>query len=316
MREKETNANYIRTMDNLRISSEAMEENLMLYQDLKGKVDMRIKTIIGVMAGAAACVALAAGMYLGNMGKVQDSGENGSIGAFLSEKTEGVKDRIENAFTLKVLAAEPKDGEGEPSYTELTEGKAVTVFIDANSLCWGLSANEEDGKVFFNLELQMNCEGDNIESITYSIDNALFQIIQPEEDSGEEIIITDGIDAEHTFYKSYTVAYDKQSDSHTWINICSDAEGRYVNNFMRLFDTNEADSAEDELAAYRELFDGIVIHCTVTFEDGTTDTKDIALDAEVLPYEEVYGTPEIAEGYADWALKETVVPVYRLMAEE
>lgn len=135
------------------------------------------------IALAAACMAVVvtAGTLAGPVKNIMEYSRAGSEDALLA-----AVDQIDNLFTLQVKAAGAGDGQMVP----LTEGNPVPVTINGDKAgTWVLGADDINGSIVdycINIP-QIVCEGDQIESITYSINNGAFQIVQPE--NGESIIV-------------------------------------------------------------------------------------------------------------------------------
>ena len=336
---------YEQAMEKLHMRAEAMKENKGLYQEVRGKQRGNIRVLFGTTAAAAACAALVCGAYLGNAGGIRErmmgerAGETG-LQTLAGEGVSGAAEKIENMFTLKVLAKEYEDGEEVVKETVLEPKKAVPLFMAGNKekssyvLGTGEIGENGEGDVYFTLAANLECEGNDIESVTYSINNALFQVVQPKDSSillnGEEAepVMTGMIGGDMTeyrdeagnlkyseiisdnrYYKSFTVAYDKQSGAHTWINICNDSNaGKRVQDALRLF--GEAESAEDCLDAYNELLDGVEIICTANYTDGTSASAKIAVNAAIVPLPPLQ-PGEHREG-PEWQMEKTVEPVFEL----
>ena len=234
----------------------------------------------GRIALAAACMAVvvAAGAVTGPLKNILGHSETGSEDALLT-----AVDEIDKLFTLQVKAADSEDGKTIP----LAEGNPIPVTMKDNKTgSWMFGADDVEGSVVnycINIP-QIVCEGGQIDSITYSINNGAFQIVQPE--NGESLI-TDGqlyegelntgsIGGDYNeereglpsepfetlFYQSFTLDYDRQSDEHTWINICNE----------------RPDSKE----IVQLMLDNTVITCTVNYQDGTSQSVDIKVDSHIM----------------------------------
>ena len=135
------------------------------------------------IALAAACMAVvvAAGTLAGPVKGILEPSKAGSEDPILA-----AVDQIDKLFTLQVKAA----GDGDGQMVKLAEGNPVPVTIKDNKAgAWVLGADDTNGgTVDYCINIpQIVCEGDQIESITYSINNGAFQIVQPED--GESMII-------------------------------------------------------------------------------------------------------------------------------
>lgn len=243
-------------------------------------------------------------------------------------------DQIDQFFSLQVKAAGSKEGQ----MVSLAEGKPVPVTINNEKMgAWVLGGDDiNGGTVDYCINIpQIICEGDQIESITYSINNGAFQIVQPE---GGNSIIADGqlyegelntgsiggdyMDAEYTknvdsdgqldnetsdagsiaelvmeadekgekedlqsgpfetlFYKSFTLNYDRQSDEHTWINICNERpDSEEIVQLLWNGERNE----ENFNRGVQKMLDNTVITCTVNYKDNTSQSADIKVDSHIM----------------------------------
>ena len=166
----------------------------------------------------------------------------------------------------------------------MTKGKPVAVTTeDADS--WVLGGNE-DGTWSYCFNLPFQCEGENIDSVSYSINRGAFQVVELEGTS----IIASGKEAEEpvnsgliggsdyeaipttiTYYTEYTLDYDRQESDATWINMVRDD--------IKFSDPDlpqrENKSDEDVKKVFDELFGDAMITCTVHFTDGTSETIEI-----------------------------------------
>jgi len=251
----------------------------------------------GRIALAAACMAVvvAAGAVTGPLKNILGHSETGSEDALLT-----AVDEIDKLFTLQVKAADSEDGKTIP----LAEGNPIPVTMKDNKTgSWMFGADDVEGSVVnycINIP-QIVCEGGQIDSITYSINNGAFQIVQPE--NGESII-TDGqlyegelntgsIGGDYNeereglpsepfetlFYQSFTLDYDRQSDEHTWINICNERPDS--KEIVQLI-WNEEGSEEKYSSGVQKMLDNTVITCTVNYQDGTSQSVDIKVDSHIM----------------------------------
>ncbi len=248
-----------------------------------------------VLAAACMAVVVAAGAVTGPLKNILGHSETGSEDALLT-----AVDEIDKLFTLQVKAADSEDGKTIP----LAEGNPIPVTMKDNKTgSWMFGADDVEGSVVnycINIP-QIVCEGGQIDSITYSINNGAFQIVQPE--NGESLI-TDGqlyegelntgsIGGDYNeereglpsepfetlFYQSFTLDYDRQSDEHTWINICNERPDS--KEIVQLI-WNEEGSEEKYSSGVQKMLDNTVITCTVNYQDGTSQSVDIKVDSHIM----------------------------------
>ena len=213
---------------------------------------------------------------------------------------------LTNMFTLQVYAADAPEA-SENGFVTLQPGKGF-VFTE-NNLGSVLCGNEE-GNISYCIGTRFLCEGKNIESITYSIENAAFQIVEPKDSS---IIIDykeyneplntgtigefgNGLSVRR-HYKSYTVDYKEQFNDRTWINICNETNLPWETLFA------ESNTLEDIVNAKNEMMKDVVITCTVHYTDGTSDSGTLTIGGAIVIPEEPIGVPEKDKAFAGFEFR-------------
>lgn len=269
---------------------------------MKKEKPMKRKTFIKLMAGAAACLAVAASATKGSF-RNQTAGRKADMPADCRKEAADstVLSAMDNMFTMHVAAA------------ELTKDHPVAIQASGNDAAidgklsdsWVLSGDEDDGSISYCIGLPLSCTGNNIEKITYSINNGAFHVVQPK-DGG---IIADGQlfgrelrtgsiggdfnvenggkpsrDYETVLYRSFTLDYQKQSDPYTWISICNEVLDSQEA-FGLIFGNGEYD-AEKSCKGLQMVLGDTAITCTVQYTDGTEQSSDILVSAKVMTYAE------------------------------
>ena len=259
---------------------------------MEGKSTMK-KIYYKVFAAAAACVVLVAAAWVSNgiwnrsvsgLQVNDDAGKEGnsdnSVNPVLAE--------LDRMFTLRVQAA------------ELEAGNPVPLFPSGKSQAYVMGANDEG--ISYCISAPLTCEGEGIESVTYSINKGAFQIVQPENEN-ERIIVSgqlygqemdtgwiggdydeenDGLPSrpyEAVLYKSFTLDYERQSDEYTWINICDACP--YDEEILNLL-WGEGATATDDSNGINKLLDHTIITCTVHYADGTEQSANIQVGSRVM----------------------------------
>lgn len=230
-------------------------------------------------------------------------------------------DQVDKFFTLQVKAVGFEEGEMIP----LADGNPVPVTInDEKTTSWVFGADDiEGGTVNYCINIpQIACEGNQIESITYSINNGAFQIVQPED---AESIVTDGqlYDTELNTgsiggeYEDIANAKDVIADGQTVSEESEDkaAEGTsfrpyetllyksFTLDYGRQSDENtwinicnersdseeivnliwnEENSEEKYNNGVQKMLDDTVITCTVNYKDNTSQSADIKVNSCVM----------------------------------
>ena len=250
---------------------ENMEQNISNNQDFQKKAKSG-KTVRRTCATVAACAALVVAAGSWHAGQPVDQKE------IATQSGDEYTETIPKLFMLTAKAAETG------KRIEMTKGKPVAVTTeDADS--WVLGGNE-DGTWSYCFNLPFQCEGENIDSVSYSINRGAFQVVELEGTS----IIASGKEAEEpvnsgliggsdyeaipttiTYYTEYTLDYDRQESDATWINMVRDD--------IKFSDPDlpqrENKSDEDVKKVFDELFGDVIITCTVHFTDGTSETIEI-----------------------------------------
>lgn len=177
---------------------------------------------------------------------------------------------------------------------------------------WGISFYDEC--VTFDFEPNMQVTGEGIDQITYQIENGFFEIagdkysytlkdiklangdysfLSELYENGEgQVIINDTFDVEYedesgyanlTYASEYTVDYNDQNQHGTTINIFGiknwNLDEAKAHNIWEMDLVNEA---EKSFEAINELMGDLRIKCTVRYQDGSVETKTIAIGAVML----------------------------------
>lgn len=242
-----------------------------------------MKRVIAVAACAAVCLCGAYAYY--DFSRDKNNDENGV--QIAEDET------LSNPFTIKVMAA------------ELDRDSALPISVgETASGSWVLNGLEDQSAISYCINFPLSCEGENIKSVTYSVNTGTFQVVEPQDD----VYVMDGIAYEgdttkfgmvggfydesmddeegvrqvNVFYlKSYTVNYEKQTSDEFWSNICCVREDM-EEAFQLIWNS---DSPEDEVKALNQLLDGVEITVTANFEDGSSTSETLCLEAGLASIE-------------------------------
>ena len=248
-----------------------MEQNISNNQDFQKKAK-RGKTVRRTCAAVAACAALVVAAGSWYAGQPVDQKE------IATQSGDEYIETIPKLFMLTAKAAETG------KRIEMTKGKPVAITTeDADS--WVLGGNE-DGTWSYCFNLPFQCEGENIDSVSYSINRGAFQVVELEGTS----IIASGKEAEEpvnsgliggsdyeaipttiNYYTEYTLDYDRQESDATWINMVRDD----ITFSDPDLPQSENKSDEDVKKVFDELFGDVMITCTLHFTDGTSETIEV-----------------------------------------
>lgn len=259
----------------------------------KARRNYHMNRIVKIGVSAVACAAL---IIVGNA----------TAGHYMTHTNQTEQGEVtveENPFVICAQAA------------ELTRDNPVYI-KEAVSDTFGFMYGDNEGKAGFIMEMPLSVKGDKIKSVTYSIKNGFFEVVDKEKgdstiidssvyegapssfvtveetEEGKSVTIYAGGEeteedrearANQKALSSYTVAYDKQISDNTVINICGDSvlTEKEMKALYRSADPQETADM------YNKMFGDTVITCTVTFIDGTTQEQEIGIGGAVLTYEQM-----------------------------
>lgn len=259
----------------------------------KARRNYHMNRIVKIGVSAVACAAL---IIVGNA----------TAGHYMTHTNQTEQGEVtveENPFVICAQAA------------ELTRDNPVYI-KEAVSDTFGFMYDDHGKKAGFILEMPLSVKGDKIKSVTYSIKNGFFEVVDKEK--GDSTIIDSSVyegapssfvtveetekGKSMTLYavgeateedrearvnqkvlSSYTVAYDKQISDNTVINICGDS----VLTEKEMKALHGSADPQETADMYNKMFGDTVITCTVTFADGTTQEQKIGIGGAVLTYEQM-----------------------------
>lgn len=259
----------------------------------KARRNYHMNRIVKIGVSAVACAAL---IIVGNA----------TAGHYMTHTNQTEQGEVtveENPFVICAQAA------------ELTRDNPVYI-KEAVSDTFGFRYGDNEGKAGFIMEMPLSVKGDKIKSVTYSIKNGFFEVVDKEK--GDSTIIDSSayegapssfVTVEETeegksvtiyaageateedrearanqkALSSYTVAYDKQISDNTVINICGDSV-LTEKEMKALYGSADPQETAD---MYNKMFGDTVITCMVTFADGTTQEQKIGIGGAVLTYEQM-----------------------------
>ena len=259
----------------------------------KARRNYHMNRIVKIGVSAVACAAL---IIVGNA----------TAGHYMTHTNQTEQGEVtveENPFVICAQAA------------ELTRDNPVYI-KEAVSDTFGFRYGDNEGKAGFIMEMPLSVKGDKIKSVTYSIKNGFFEVVDKEK--GDSTIIDSSayegapssfVTVEETeegksvtiyaageateedrearanqkALSSYTVAYDKQISDNMVINICGDS----VLTEKEMKALHGSADPQETADMYNKMFGDTVITCTVTFADGTTQEQKIGIGGAVLTYEQM-----------------------------
>ncbi|SOB96255.1 hypothetical protein [Pseudobutyrivibrio ruminis] len=184
---------------------------------------------------------------------------------------------LTNSFSLKVYAAENKE-------IPLEAGKEIPISIGNIGNCWGFSEGggeyDENGEViYYHFDLpKMDCEGNNIKDISFSINKSQLQVTN-------YIVDSDGkpVDGTCDSNDTYTFSYDEFKNNYINISVI----GYIPKNDTAMNAIFTPETIDEYLNQVKNILEGIIITCQVTYNDGSTDSINIIMDAAYMTYDEL-----------------------------
>lgn len=186
----------------------------------------------------------------------------------------------DNLFTIKVCAAELKDGNFLPISKDASERQFFY-------------ATDWNGNINYAINIPITIEGENIESVTYKMNNAYFEVVSIDGPSivqsgsannevHEASTYTDGYDMAGQYigktvveyYDSFTMDYNVQKDAKYIINVVDSLSGRMDLYYLL---TSNDDNFDFNCSSFTYMLKDEVMTVEVTFKDGTTASKNLGL---------------------------------------
>ncbi len=270
-----------------------IEENEIKFLKKTEVRTMKKSTIIKPAIALAACAALVLGVS-----KVPNFPWNTSKPA--GKKEGGIMEMLDHSFTMKVLAAEKQDGTNKKE--EVLLKKNVPVVVSCNSDDYVRGGNPKTKETDYCISAPLVCEGEHIETITYTINKGAFQIfskkgsgfildgkkckaynvgmISPKGYDIEDEEGRIGTDFDEGYYTSYTVSPDFQHSENTQVSICN-----VVKTSQKTYDLLwdfEHGTCEKLKQGMDEIFGDLAITCEVTYKDGTKSSVEIAVGNAIV----------------------------------
>lgn len=277
---------YKNAFDKIKLSETEKDKAKALFYEVKDEKKPKVRVVRRLFKLTVAIAASLAIILTANtvIPMLQNSFENIS-GNIVSD----------NSFSLTVCAK------------EMTEtGK---VFSDKYQSASDIAWDTEDGGVVFGFVFPVECKGENIDTITYKIKEGAFMISNPK---GETVVIDgekmknnlilperskenlskDIFTYELEYYKSFTVKYNNQFSDETCIDVVGTSDiwsEEKLSQYKKL--GCSIYSMRDSLKKEKEVWDFLTkdqgISCTVTYKDGSTETKNIVISNEIVRLSEV-----------------------------
>mgnify|MGYP007002644401 CR=1 FL=1 len=293
---------------------EVSEEELEVWERtprMESEHTMRRHTIIKSTVAAAACLALVAGIGYGHFPEIGNkSTQQGTT------VTKTTPQSVLNSFTVTVSAAEVKkskaSGVSDASIQgEETSGKAQPKIYASPSYDSAWAGNPEESKVDYWVIAPITCSGDNIKSVTYTINKGYFSVVAKK--NSKYLIASESKSrkAENWFgfnedadyakkeYTSFTVSGTEKPEEK--FQIAFVGEGMLSKKGKKaLFDDvyDGEEGLQIEAEAHWQLIGDTVITCTATYNDGSQKSVDVKVGTEVLGILDVLSAQEAEDDAA------------------
>lgn len=289
---------------------EVSEEELEVWErtpQMESEHTMRRHTIIKSTVAAAACLALIAGIGYGHF---SDIGKSPAQQGTTVTKT--TPQGVLNSLTVKVSATEVKKNKassvsGASVQGEETSRKAQPKIYASPSYGSAWAGNPEGSKVTYWVIAPITCSGDNIKSVTYTINKGYFSVVAKKNSKYLIASESKSTKAENWFgfneyadyakkeYTSFTVSGTEKPEEK--FQIAFVGEGMLSKKGKKaLFNGDEGLQAEAE--AHQELIGDTVITCTATYNDGSQKSVDVKVGTEVLGILDVLSAQEAEDDAA------------------
>lgn len=283
--------NYKNALDKIKLSETEKDKAKALFYERKEEKRMKKKMVKRVFISTAIAASLAIVLTVSTVIPMLKRSFDNTFGSTVSN----------NSFSLTVHAK------------EMT--KTGKVFLDEYRTASNIAWDTEDGGIVFGFVFPVECKGKNIDTITYKIENGVFVITNPKGKSvvidGERVINRldvpehskedlrkDISTYEYEQYKSFTVKYNNQLNNKTCIDVAdtSDIWSKEKLSEYKKFGCDIYSirgSVKKEKQVWDFLTKDLGISCTVTYKNGSTETKNIVISNEIARLSEIAGDDKI-----------------------
>ena len=270
----------------------------------KGEYSMKKKrNYVRPAIALVACAALVAGIGFGNLPDQIFS--NTGLSHKTDISTNKPSQNVESGFVMKVKAAEVK---------ELKKGESQAAIYSGGTTGEAWSGSDQNKEIGYMIDLPLICEGEDMDTITYSVNKGCFRVLQPKnkpyvikgEECGEPKQVSSGVDIEIVpegadqmeakYYKSFTISAKDQDRKDVEVAIC-DEKKLSKELYKRLWDNNTAGMTDEEImaeaAVKNEVLDSPQVTCKITYQGDSgqkTEAAKVAVHLEAMTYKEAAGS--------------------------
>lgn len=255
---------------------------------VKGARIMRVNKFIRPVAAVAACAAIVAVVGSGTLGHIA-GGNDTTV-----TSTQNPIAQIANGYTVVVKAAETK---------ELKKGAEAILVQSDGASGWG--GKDETRKIDYCIDLPIVCQGANIKTVTYKINEGAFVIQHPKDENNLQNVVKapeklntpslsyyddNKVEYDSTCCKSFTIAADKQEAKNQHISISGEGKVVSKKDYEAMFGTKYL--PDEEAAVKADILKNVEITCTVTYKDGTTDSFKCGVGTKAVKRGDIPGLSE------------------------
>ena len=156
---------------------------------------------------------------------------------------------------------------------------------------YGLSLSErDDGRITYCLDFTLECRGENIQSVTYTLDKDNIGIVYCNNQNpvirSTETTDTEFNDNSKKSYTSVTLDYNNQNPEGFTFEIFGIGDDTITANKTSLF-SSDSKRLEEKCNVLDKLINN-TIHCTAEYTDGTTMVQDIKIGTTISTLSEVF----------------------------
>lgn len=243
-----------------------------------------------------ACAALVVGIAYGDV--AENIMGTHILSTDLGSSATGKPDAVQNSFTIKVKAAEVQ---------KLEKGKEAPIISQKTNGSSGWSGSEDTKEISYAIESPIVCEGNQIDTITYSVNHGNFSVRQPkdnpcilegteykeETEEGKycDLNIEPGEASKAKLvkksYSSFTISAKDQQKVVVYLRDNKKVSDKVYDRIWNT-DLNDEKNLDVKVEGMNQVLDNLMMTCKITYKDGTSETADIAVKQKVMTYKEAY----------------------------
>ena len=217
---------------------------------------------------------------------------------------------------------------------ELETGRALPIAEDIDDKCFSYG-DDWYGNVDYEIEIPLTIEGENIESVSYNVNEGCFRVVSIDcpsivsagianSDPHEPSTYDEGYDMAGNFlgsttvefYDTFSVDYDVQKGSKHTITVLNNLTNRM--DLYYLLGYTVSDEVTDAALTY--MMKDTVITVEVKFKDGTTSTRNLGLFAKQYSVQDTSsggtGNPCTISGFFCYEIGDTDEETKRIIDEQ